>query len=56
MLNGDAHIRGSLFGGNLTFIVKDGVLNTGSVGYLYFVDWDQNRDRNRKCTVMVIGE
>lgn len=45
ILNGDAHIRGSMFGGNQTFAIKNGEMLTGSVGYIYFVDWDQNRDK-----------
>lgn len=56
ILNGDAHVRGSMFGGNQTFAIKDSKLLTGSVGYIYFVDWDQNRDRNRTCHVLVMGE
>lgn len=56
ILNGDAHIRGSLFGASESFVLDDGMLNTGSVGYIYFVDWDQNRVRNRKCHVLVMGE
>lgn len=56
ILNGDAHIRGSLFGASETFIIEDGKLQIGSVGYIYFIDWDQNRSRNRKCHVMVMGE
>ncbi|MBT9779559.1 YjbQ family protein [Clostridium sp. MCC353] len=56
ILNGDAHIRGSLFGASESFILDEGMLNTGSVGYIYFVDWDQNRVRNRKCRVLVMGE
>lgn len=56
ILNGDAHIRGSLFGASETFILDQGKLLTGSVGYIYFVDWDQNRVRDRKCHVMVMGE
>lgn len=56
ILNGDAHIRGSLFGGNQTFVIKDGQLQSGSVGYIYFVDWDQNRNRNRVCHVLTMGE
>ena len=56
ILNGDAHIRGSLFGCSETFIDKDGKMLTGTVGYMYFVDWDQNRVRDRKCHVMVMGE
>ncbi len=56
ILNGDAHIRGSLFGASETFIIEDGKMNTGSVGSIYFVDWDQNRVRERKCHVLVMGE
>lgn len=56
ILNGDAHIRASLFGASESFILKDGELQTGSVGYIYFIDWDQNRVRSRKCHVLVMGE
>lgn len=56
ILNGDAHIRGSLFGASETFIVKDGSPLIGTVGYIYFVDWDQNRERDRKCHLLVMGE
>ncbi len=56
ILNGDAHIRASLFGPSQQFIIKDGKINIGSVGYIYFIDFDQNRPRNRKCAVMVSGE
>lgn len=56
ILNGDAHIRGSLFGASETFIINEGQVLTGSVGYIYFIDWDQNRVRDRKCHVQVMGE
>lgn len=56
ILNGDAHIRGSLLGASETFILKDGALQIGSVGSIYFVDWDQNRSRKRKCGVLIMGE
>ncbi|WP_086313305.1 hypothetical protein A5821_000804 [Enterococcus sp. 7F3_DIV0205] len=56
ILNGDAHIRASLFGASETFIVKDAGLQIGSVGYIYFIDFDQNRKRNRKCQLMILGE
>lgn len=56
ILNGDAHIRGSLFGASETFIINEGQLLTGSVGYIYFIDWDQNRVRDRKCHVQIMGE
>lgn len=56
ILNGDAHIRASFFGASETFILREGSLMTGSVGYIYFIDWDQNRVRKRKCHVMIMGE
>ena len=56
ILNGDAHIRGSLFGASESFILENGKLKTGTVGYIYFIDWDQNRVRTRNCHVLGMGE
>lgn len=56
ILNADAHIRASIFGSSETLVLKEGELQIGSVGYLYFIDWDQNRKRTRKCNVVVMGE
>jgi thiamine phosphate synthase YjbQ (UPF0047 family) len=56
ILNADAHIRSSLFGSSETFIIKDGELQIGTVGYIYFVDWDQNRVRDRKCNLLAMGD
>lgn len=56
VLNGDAHIRASMFGASETFVIRDGEIQTGSVGSIYFVDWDQNRVRTRHCNVLVQGE
>lgn len=56
ILNGDAHIRASLFGASETFILREQQLQIGSVGYIYFIDFDQNRQRNRKCQLMILGE
>jgi thiamine phosphate synthase YjbQ (UPF0047 family) len=55
ILNADAHIKGSLFGSSETLVIKNGELLIGSVGYLYFIDWDQNRERNRTCNMIVMG-
>jgi thiamine phosphate synthase YjbQ (UPF0047 family) len=55
ILNGDAHIRASFFGPSEQFIVKECKPLIGDVGYIYFIDFDQNRERNRKCHVMVMG-
>lgn len=56
ILNADAHIRASLFGSSQTLILKNGNLEIGSVGYIYFIDWDQNRQRNRKCNIVLMGQ
>lgn len=56
ILNGDAHIRASLFGASESFIVKNNAPQIGTVGYIYFIDFDQNRIRDRKCQILVMGE
>lgn len=56
ILNADAHIKASIFGDSETLIIKDGELQIGSVGYIYFIDWDQNRERTRTCNVIFMGE
>ncbi len=56
ILNADAHIRASIFGASESFIIKNETLLTGSVGYIYFIDWDQNRVRDRTCNIVLIGE
>lgn len=56
ILNADAHIRSTFFGSSETFVLKDGSLQIGSVGYIYFIDWDQNRERDRKCNIVILGE
>lgn len=55
ILNADAHIKASLFGSSETFIIKNGKLLIGSVGYIYFIDWDQNRQRTRNCNTLIMG-
>lgn len=55
MLNTDGHLRSSLLGASESFIVKDGVLLTGKVGSIYFVDFDQTRERNRQCNLLIMG-
>ena len=56
ILNGDAHLRASLFGASESFIVKNNAPQIGTVGYIYFIDFDQNRIRDRKCQILVMGE
>lgn len=55
-LNTDAHLRSVFFGRSETIVVVDGALDLGEFGYVYFVDWDQIRDRDRACQVQIIGE
>lgn len=57
MLNTDAHLRASIYGTNsMTLIVKEGTLLLGEMGRVYFVDWDQLRERNRTVHIMLMGE
>ncbi len=56
LLNGPAHLKGSLLGASEVFVIHEGKLLTGTWGSVYFVDWDYNRPRNRKCYLMIIGE
>ena len=55
-LNTDAHLRSVFFGRSETIVIMDGALDLGEFGYVYFVDWDQIRDRDRVCQVQIIGE
>lgn len=55
-LNTDAHLRSVFFGRSETIVLADGKLDLGEFGYIYFVDWDQIRDRERVCQVQIIGE
>lgn len=55
-LNTDAHLRSVFFGRSETIVIEEGKLDLGEFGYIYFVDWDQIRDRKRVCQVQIIGE
>lgn len=56
MLNTDGHLRSTMLGASETLIIKDGTLLNGKVGSVYFVDFDQTRERNRTCNIMIMGE
>ncbi|WP_317313708.1 YjbQ family protein [Absicoccus porci] len=57
MLNTDAHLRSSIYGSNfMTIILHEGKLELGSLGRVYFVDWDQLRARKRTVSVMIMGD
>ena len=56
LYNGDAHLTATVIGSSQTFEVTDGKLGVGTTGYVYFVDFDRTHPRERKCSVVVIGE
>ena len=55
-LNTDAHLRSSFFGRSETIVVEEGVLSLGDFGFIYFIDWDQVRERSRVAEIVVMGE
>ena len=55
LLNADAHLKSSILGSSETFEVDAGKLAMGTTGYIYFVDFDQTRERTRTCRVVVMG-
>lgn len=55
-LNTDAHLRSVFFGRSETVVIAGGALDLGEFGYVYFVDWDQIRDRGRVVQVQIMGE
>lgn len=56
MLNTDAHLKSTLMGTSQTFDLTKGDLQIGLVGYIYFIDWDRLRVRDRTCNIKIIGE
>ena len=55
-LNTDAHLRSCFFGRSETIVVENGKLSLGDFGFIYFIDWDQVRERKRVAEIMVMGE
>ncbi|MBQ2658684.1 MAG: YjbQ family protein [Erysipelotrichaceae bacterium] len=56
LVNGDAHLKGTLIGSSCTFPIIDKSVLTGEWGHIYLVDWDGNRPRKRKAVITVTGE
>ena len=54
--NTDAHLRSSIIGRSETIVVEDGKPDLGEFGFIYFIDFDQTRARQRTVQVMIIGE
>ena len=56
MLNTDGHLRSDFLGSNVTIGVKQHELLLGSVGQVFFADFDQTRARKRKVEIIILGE
>ncbi|WP_094244183.1 YjbQ family protein [Tetragenococcus halophilus] len=56
MLNTDGHLRSDILGNSVTLGIKNNQLMNGEVGSIFFVDFDQTRERNRKIQVIILGE
>ena len=54
--NTDAHLRSSIVGRSETVVIDEGQLDLGEFGFIYFIDFDQTRARQRTVQVMVIGD
>lgn len=54
--NTDAHLRSALVGRSETIVLIDGQLDLGEFGYIYFIDFDQTRSRERTVQIQIIGE
>jgi thiamine phosphate synthase YjbQ (UPF0047 family) len=54
--NTDAHLRSALVGRSETIVLIDGKMDLGEFGFLYFIDFDQTRGRERTVQVQIIGE
>ena len=54
--NTDAHLRSSIIGRSETIVVEDGKPDLGEFGFIYFIDFDQTRARQRTVQVMIIGD
>ncbi|MFO3666828.1 YjbQ family protein [Anaerococcus kampingiae] len=52
--NGDAHLKSTILGSSETFAIEDYKLSVGVTGYIYFVDFDTTRARDRKCKVVIL--
>lgn len=54
--NTDAHLRSALVGRSETIVLIDGKMDLGDFGFVYFIDFDQTRGRERTVQIQVIGE
>lgn len=54
--NTDAHLRSSIIGRSETIVIENGRMDLGEYGFIYFIDFDQTRSRERTVQVMILGE
>lgn len=54
--NADAHLKSTIIGASETLEVTGGKLRIGGTGYIYLVDFDQTRERQREFTTIIMGE
>lgn len=54
--NTDAHLRSALVGRSETIVLIDGRMDLGEFGFIYFIDLDQTRARERTVQVQMMGE
>lgn len=55
-LNTDAHLRSIIMGRSVQIPVIEGKASLGRFGHIFFIDWDQVREREREVIVHVMGE
>ncbi|BDR57045.1 YjbQ family protein [Xylocopilactobacillus apis] len=56
MLNTDGHLRSDLLGSSVSLGIYHKELLLGSVGQIFFVDFDQTRTRKREVEVVILGD
>ena len=54
--NTDAHLRSSIIGRSETIVIDEGELDLGEFGFIYIIDFDTTRARQRTVQIMIIGE
>ncbi len=54
--NTDAHLISSIIGRSQTIVIDDGAMDLGDYGFIYFIDFDKTRARQRTVDVVIIGE
>jgi secondary thiamine-phosphate synthase enzyme len=55
-LNTDAHLRSMFMGRNESIVIAEGKPDLGEFAHVYFIDFDQTRDRDRQIQIQIIGE